>query len=624
MRERPLPHDLIGRHREVSRALSHRGPDRNGEFVSLDQTCALFVNQWNITSFDDNEQPVSSERHEITSVLNGEVYNYENLNVRLKKSGVIIRTSCDTETLNKLFLREGESCFQEIDGIFGVAFYERERRRLVLARDRFGQVPLFYCEEDGRIHFASESNHLIQFTRREVDRDALLQYFAFGFSFDHMIAGIKRLPPATYAIADRSGVRQVKFWKPTFFVKPDVTESQAIKRAIEALEGAVGDLKPRKVHFGVFISGGIDSAIIAKLAERHSSHLPLFTSGLDGYHPSGVVPVDEDYAPVEASGNELSFADRLADSFGAKSPSSLGFDKRTFAAMLSGSPHHPLYMPRRFTVSDLMRDLPKMVSHLPGGPVMSTSFPPFYFSALTSGEAGIRVCFTGEGADELHGGYETCQPEFYTSSSLTERFLKLSNFFSADEMRPLLGEDAGDRLRDICATIDHQVESELQSDGGMEDRTFNRIRHFMFTYVFAAHLLEKGNGMVMCAGPTELRMPFLSNRYVEFIFSLRASLIRTPDQRKRLLAKVAEKVGVPEHIIRRPKQRTSLPYYGLFYNTPSFSETEHSVLNRESRLKEFINVRDPWEYIAGLRGTRDAHKRAWMLLILELWLRQFL
>jgi asparagine synthase (glutamine-hydrolysing) len=591
-----LPDEVLCAHETIAAALAHRGPDRTGRFS--DGTCVLFANQLNITGLDDNQQPVSSEGEEVVSVLNGEIYNYKDLNNHLRSAGHAIRTNCDTETLNKLYLAYDTECFARVHGIFGAALYDRRERRLILARDRFGQIPLFFCSEGGRIHFSSEGNELARFLNKAIDHDSLLQLFSFGFSFDHIIQGVKRLRPGTYLIADESGIRESTFWKPRFHVNYGVTEAETVDNAFAALRSSVRQLAPNEVPYGVFVSGGIDSGTVAKLAEAQCPGLHLFTSGLMDAHLGGVVPVDTDYSPVERTGNELAYADALASSATGE------------------------YVCSKYTVADLIGNLWRMIKHLPGGPVMSTSFPPFYFSATGARRSGIRVAFTGEGADELHAGYLTCQPHSYLGDGIAARFVELSNFTTATERAILLGPQSERRLQEMCDALDADVNATFEGDGLADDRRFNRLRFFMLARVFTPHLVEKGNGMTMLGGPTELRMPFLADAYVDVALETPPRYISSHANRKLLLHAVAHRAGVPDLIIDRPKQRTSLPYYHLFYADPLFRAFVATVLNKHSLLRDFVGLEDPGAYVHDLEGTPDAHKRAWLLLILEIWLRE--
>lgn len=591
----PLDGCVVERHRAIREGMAYRGPDRRSEFVS--DLVFLGVSQFNITGIENNVQPAVSEDGCRAVILNGEIYNYRSLNEEFARRGRRIRSACDHETLVHLFEEEGERGLALVQGMFAVAMYDAAARTLVLGRDRFGEKPLFYLIQDNRLHFASEANFLVPMTRRQIDDDQLIRYLAFGFSSDHLVQGIRRVRPGTVLVADRTGVRTERFWKARFFIDTTLTPERASRRAREILRESVAEMTPREVAFGNYVSGGIDSAIIASLFSRGRGGAPLFTSGIVGLVSNAVgIPVDDDYAYVERKENEVEYADVLAAHLGA--------------------PYHRVC----FTVGQLASVLPEMVQHLPGGPVVSTSFPLFYF---TAGESrGARVCFTGEGSDELHGGYATSQPERY-GASLARSFYRASRYFQPDELKVMLGESRWSRLDEICDGIDEHVDAEAEIDSPPDEELFHKIRFFMFEHVFANHLLEKADGMTMGNAPTELRMPFLSTGYSNFALTLPLSVCRRGTERKAICSDVAELLGVPSVIVQRSgKQRTSLPYYRLFYREPEFKQFVARYLHRRSRLRNLLNLQDPGAFVAGLEGRQDAHKRAWALLVLEIWLER--
>lgn len=251
---------------------------------------------------------------------------------------------------------------------------------------------------------------------------------------------------------------------------------------------------------------------------------------------------------------------------------------------------------------------------------MSTSFPLFYFSARES--SNFRVCFTGEGSDELHGGYATCQPDLY-DDNLAMSFVRLSDYFPPSEIEAFLGTEGYNILHDTCNKINADVSLNLDADSEPIDYKYNMIRFFMQRYIFAPHLLEKADGMTMSWGPTELRMPFLDIRYAEYAFNLPFDHCRVLNERKAIVYSYGSRLGLPNEIVKRSqKQRTSLPYYNLFFYDKLFNQFLTTVFNSDSLICQILNIKDPLEYVKKLKGRTNAHKRAWSLLILELWLRQ--
>lgn len=575
--------------------MAYRGPDRTSRYNG--ESCSLHVSEFRITGPGSTQQPQTSSDGRVTVVFNGEIYNYRELNELLESEGRPVRSESDTETLLGMLEVYGVEAFERMEGMWALAAVFHEGQRLVLGRDRFGEKPLFFLQRGGLLHFSSESSFLVPFSDGTVSDRGIAEYLGFGFSQDHLVSGIRRCRPGTFVVVDRGEPPvERRYWNPVFDPDESLTAENAADRALEILEPTVRALVPPDVGFGSYISGGVDSAVITSLLPS-ADPFPLFTSGLVGLDsPEDELPVDDDYAYVEDAGNEFEYADELATRFTGR------------------------YERAEFTVDDLIQALPRMVAHLPGGPVVSTSFPLFHFSAVRS--RGTRVAFTGEGSDELHGGYATSQPGLY-GDSLAGSFVRLSNYFTDAQRKRLLGERRHSALTDSVRQIDSEVEREFAGTGTGEDQAFNRIRHFMLRYVFGPHLLEKADGMTMGFAPTELRMPFLAAPYRQFALRLPLRVCVHGDRRKYFVHELAKRIDVPGSIINRPrKQRTSLPYYRLFYGDRRFREFARGIFGKDARVRDLLELPDPLGFVADLQGTPDAHKRAWSLLILELWLRE--
>lgn len=589
--------DTVALHKSIANKLSYRGPDASNEFIN--KNFCLFTSEHKITKIPKTLQPYEYEKKLIIG-FNGEIYNRIELVNKVRSYGQFIGDCTEVELIAVLYDLFKEEFLKMIDGPFAITIYNKQSNDIILARDRFGEKPLFYCIDSKFLHFSSEANYLKDsLSSVNIDDDGLLQYLKFGFAFDHLIKGICRIKSG-YALIIKDGFkRDFQYWKPVF--KPDYSISldHATFTSLKLLNENIVRMYPDEVKSGVYISGGIDSSIIAKLLNNNIGKIDLFTSGLKiKSQISDNLPVDKDYYYVETKGNELVYTDELAK-------------------FVNGPYHKNL-----FSVNDLITSIDDMVSHLPGGPVMSTSFPLFYFSALKS--KGFKVCFTGEGADELNGGYATSQPELY-DESISRSFAQLSDYFSDNEVNSFFEGKVLNRLEDIYQSLDREIDDKFEFEGKEIDLLFNKIRFFQLNHIFGPHLLEKADGMTMGKAPTELRMPFLAGDYVQFILNLPQSILRFNGMRKFLVYQMAERIHVPKEIIyRKQKQRTSLPYYQLFFLNKDFKKYVGSVLNKKSKLTDILKIKDPGEYIYNLEGTMNAHKRAWALMVLEIWLKNIL
>ena len=256
-----------------------------------------------------------------------------------------------------------------------------------------------------------------------------------------------------------------------------------------------------------------------------------------------------------------------------------------------------------------------MVEHLPGGPVISTSFPLYWFSSEEAKGHGLKSCFCGEGADELFGGYRTGTPsEGYVIGNEVENYIRVNGTFTRDEACSLVGE----KLE--TDNLQKKFEVEFKGDGRREDVLFNRIRYLLMSgLIIDKHMLEKGDGMSM-AKPTELRMPYLDKHVLELAYKLPLAYCIGNNEKKKIVKALAKKLGLPSEIYNRPKQRTSLPYEYLYYHS-SFGEKIRRRLLGNSSVKSIF----PIKFIEGVvQNSKNNPKRIHALYILDVWLARCL
>jgi len=585
---------IIDIHAKIAFNQKYRGPDSSNHFT--DRNCTFFSNELKITNITNSKQPFIMDG--LVVVFNGEIYNNRTLTNFLRGKSHINESHTETETILLLYKCVGMDLFKMINGMFAIAIFDTKTQKLILAKDRFGQKPLYYAERNNYIHFCTESRYLTHFVDNNISDKGLVEYLTFGISFNHIIEDIINVQPGSYVIFSNSGKKSKYYWNPVRDINYSIQLPYAIDQTQEILNRSIDNMIPEEVNYGSYISGGIDSAIVTKMLNLKNRRLNIFTSGLILDNKKDIDPslIESDYRYVESESNEFLYSDKLSDSLNC------------------------VYNKREFSVFDLMNHLEKMINHLPGGPVMSTSFPLFYFSAKES--KNFKVCFVGEGADELNSGYNTMQPENY-SKNIPLSFIELSDYFTISELKKILSKTKIYLLKDIMNNINRDIKMNAELNYSNDiDNKFNKIRYFIIRYIFHKHLLEKADGMAMGFGPTELRMPYLDDEYVDFILTLPLNILRHKGTKKYLLHKVAENVRVPNVIIKRVnKQRTSLPYYSLFFNNYSFKKYVQKYLNNNSIISDILKISNLGEFIYNLNGKPNAHKRAWALLVLEMWLR---
>jgi asparagine synthase (glutamine-hydrolysing) len=345
----------------MSATLVHRGPDSHGSFVDGD--VGLAARRLSVIDLETGDQPLANEDGTVTVVQNGEIYNYEELRRELERAGHRFRTHGDTEVLVHAYEEWGDSFPERLRGMFAVALWDAPRRRLLLARDRFGIKPLYVREHAGGLDFASELRAL---PRGEIDLDALEAFLAFNSIPAPLtiFRGIRKLRPGHVLVWEDGAVREERFARPGPL--PERTDEQA--ELVEELRGRLRDSVRAHlvadVPVAVLLSGGVDSGLLAALAAQETSGtLRTFSIGFD-----------------EAAFDELADARRVAQRYGTAHEELV---LRPDAALL----------------------LPALAEAFDEPFADSSALPTYLVSELASRH--VKVALSGEGGDELFGGYYT-------------------------------------------------------------------------------------------------------------------------------------------------------------------------------------------------------------------------
>jgi asparagine synthase (glutamine-hydrolysing) len=363
--------DLIS----MSAAVAHRGPDGQGIFV--DDVNKVFLGHRRLAILDvaGGHQPMLNEDGEVGVIFNGEIYNHMELREELKRRGHVFRTHhCDTEVLVHGYEEWGEALPERLNGMFAFAIYDRPRRHLFLARDRFGEKPLYYAHRPGFFAFASELGALCCHPAlgHDVDPVALRKFFAYGYipAPHALYKGSRKLPGGHHLVLDleTGSIRVAAYWR--FELQPDDNLGKHAEPAlVEELRHLLSQAVRRRlisdVPLGVFLSGGLDSSTVLAMAAQHLDHASIrtFTIGF-----------------TEASFDESGFAREVA--------TAIGTDHREKCLDL-----------------DLARDLVPSVLDRLGEPLGDASILPTYLLSAFTREH-VTVALSGDGSDELFAGYD--------------------------------------------------------------------------------------------------------------------------------------------------------------------------------------------------------------------------
>ncbi len=597
--------------RAMCAAIRHRGPDDEG--VYLDETAALGMRRLSIIDLSTGHQPISNEDGTVWVVFNGEIYNYREVAAELRTHGHHFRTSSDTEVIVHAWEQWGEAALSRLRGMFGLAVWNATSRTLWLARDRPGIKPLHYAVAGSRLVFGSEIKSLLvdRSIDRALDPQALDHYCSFLYTpGDRSIfSGIRKLPPAHVLRWTDGVVRVWPYWHPPHDESFDGTERDAADELRARLADAVKAHMISDVPLGAFLSGGVDSsAVVGLMAEASSRPVRTFSIGFE-----------------EASFNELDHARAVAERF--------------------GTDHH------EFVVKpDAVGLVDRLVAHFDEPFADSSALPTWYVSEMAARH--VKVVLSGDGGDELFGGYERYVPHprvaafdrlagpaarplaaaawphwpkgwrgrnflRHVALGREERYVDDLAFFGRDEKASLYSPDLWSRL------------GEGDAETSALER-FEDLRHLpwasqMMRLDFLTYLPEDVLTKVDCmsmAHSIESRVPLLDTGVVEFAATLPAGM-KIRGERLKHVFKEALTGLLPPEVLDRPKHGFGVPlgtWFGgrlrdLFGDTLLSARARSRGLFRQQAVDRLLHEH--------LSGRRDHTLRIWLLVVLELWHRQY-
>jgi asparagine synthase (glutamine-hydrolysing) len=596
----------------MNETLVHRGPDSAGLFA--DGSAVLGARRLSIIDLEGGSQPIGNEDGRIQVVQNGEIYNHTELRERLERSGHVFRTRCDTEVLVHLYEERGPGFVEDLRGMFAIALWDRLERRLVLARDRFGIKPLYYRNTHGTLSFASELKALLETPgcSREVDVDALEAFLAFNSIPAPLtiFAEARKLPAGHLLIAHGGDVKLRRYARPRP-VTADRTraesEHELADELRERLRDSVRAHLVSDVPVGVLLSGGIDSSALAALAARESPYrISTFSIGFE-----------------ERSFNELELARTVANRY--------------------STDHHELVV--RPDAVDL---LPKLAEAFDEPFADSSALPTYLVSQLAAGH--VKVALSGEGGDELFGGYytyvaDTLAPrvgwlaaaarplvERLPSSSgkasleyKAKRFTRAAHLpalerhhawketFSPDARAALL-----DGRRAELDPLDLYRARYAETEGADE---LARLQDVDTGIYLVDDLLVKTDRASM-AHSLEARVPFCDAVVAELALALPRSMRVRGLAKKRLLRKAVAPL-LPDEIVRGRKQGFSIP--AAAWLRGELEPFARDVLSAETvRRQGFFRPEAVTALIERHVARReDLSRQIWGLLAFTLWFERY-
>ncbi|MBK7392224.1 MAG: asparagine synthase (glutamine-hydrolyzing) [Chloracidobacterium sp.] len=597
----------------------HRGP--NSEGLWLDDTVALGMRRLSIIDLHTGDQPVFNCDKSVIVMMNGELYNYREVRAELEKKGHKFTTKSDTEILPHLYEEYGENLVDHLNGMYAFSLWDTRKKKLIIARDRFGEKPLYYGVFDGQLIYASEPKAMLAHpsVKAELDLEALRHYLSYDYVPAPMsiYKGISKLPAAHMLTVENGGVQTRRYWNMNW----EPTQTGSIEdRAVELrdlLSDAVRMRLVSDVPLGILLSGGIDSSTVAAFAIQHATErVKTFSIGFE-----------------EDSFDESKYARQVAKHL----------DTEHYEEKLSAA-----------TAGDLISEIGIWLDE----PLSDGSLIPTFLLAQFV-QKHVTVALGGDGGDELFAGYpmyyaHTVAAKYARVPSIlrkgfiepvvkrlpvstknmsfdykAKRFVRGANLNTVERHHSWFGSFSREEQTqlltpEILAASDDDIYRGPRELLALCDATteIEQMQFLDINYYMAEDILTKVDRAAMAVS-LETRAPFLDPRVGQFAASLPLAYKLSGKSGKHILKKAMADL-LPANILHRPKKGFGIPIAEWLKGR--LNPLMHYLL-ASARLKDqgIFNV----EYVQQLiaeheRGTASHHKQLWTLLVFQLWYDNFL
>lgn len=596
----------------MNEKISHRGPNDNGIF--LHKNFGLCHSRLSVIDLSTAGHQPMSNGEGLQIVFNGEIYNFQEIKRNLESLGYKFTSKTDTEVILNSYKEWGFDCVKKFNGMFAFAILNQKDQSIFLARDRMGEKPLYYYLDKDKFVFASEIKAILEdkTINREVDNQGLVNYFTFGHSIapDTIYKGIKKVLPGSYIIFKDGKIGSKKYWDlPQTQILEDRGEKHYKEKVKDLLEVSVKERLISDVPLGVFLSGGVDSSlVVAMMAKNKVSPIRTFSVG---FNVGG------------KEFNELSDAKIVANYFKTE--------------------HYELILRE----SDLISTLNKLVYHFDEPFGDAASFPVFYMSEFA--KKHVSVVLTGEGGDEIFGGYRRyliekniqkllfLNPLFNNSISNLflkslpgmRRFKKLSSALSI--------KDNLKRYVSWISFFSPEALDELLSNKNLPD-PFKTYNQSLFLYkdkdwlktimrldqkiLLPDGYLEKVDKTTMAFG-LEARAPFLDHNLIEFAELIPSNYKIKGLETKSILRQVLRDF-LPESVCKKAKHGFAVPT-NIWLKNGLKDYLFEIIFDNKTKQRGYFN----FKYIENIyksykEDNQPIDSQLWLLLNFELWHRQFI
>ncbi len=603
--------------RAMSSLIAHRGPDGEGEWTSADARVGFVHRRLAIIDLSENgAQPMHGPNGTVIT-YNGEIYNYIELREVLSANWQF-RSASDTEVILAAYEKWGDDCVSHLRGMFAFAIWDAKNHKLFAARDRFGIKPFYYTQQGGRLFFASEAKALLPFLPDiQTDSSALAEYLTFQYTIGArtLFEGIDTLLPGHTLVVSNGNIVVRRYWDVQYEVDFDHSPRYFETRFKELLTDSMNVHLRSDVPVGGYVSGGLDSSLVALLASRHDHRNRQAFHGRFMEHP--------------------------------------GYDESRYAQEVTDLAGMSLHI-ADITAADFHRHIGHVIYHLDFPVAGPGSFPQFMVSALAAKH--LKVVLGGQGGDELLGGYARYLVAYFEQSikAAMDGTYRQGNYVVTiesivpnlgllREYKPLIREfwreglfeeidkryfRLVDRSTDMVGEVDWSSLDKARvfeafrgifnnQDNVRKEAYFDKMTHFDFKCLLPA-LLQVEDRMSMAHG-LESRVPFLDHPLVEFLATVPADVKFKGGQMKQLM-KTAYRDTLPMSVLeRRDKMGFPVPLKEWFEG-PLKNFVADVFDQQRTRKRAYFNTD---VVMANFQGASQFSRKTWGLLSLELWHQRF-
>ena len=602
--------------RHMTNTIVHRGPDDEG--IHVRRNVGLGMRRLSIIDLSGGHQPIYNEDGTVAVVFNGEIYNFLELRDELLSRGHKLRTHSDTEVIVHLYEEMGADCVTRLRGMFAIALYDAKKDTLLLARDRLGKKPLLYAQRAGRLYFGSEIKALLAEAPElaEVDAQGVLEFFYYGYIPDPQSAfrEIKKLPPGHLAQYRNGQIEVRQYWDvPAYGANDPGSDEACLEEMEQRLAEAVRMRLISDVPLGALLSGGVDSSIVVALMARESS-APVKTFSI-GFR--------------KADFNETEYARLVAERF--------------------GTDHHELIVDP--DINETLKHLTSMMEEPFGD---SSMIPTYCVSQLA--RQHVTVALSGDGGDELFGGYDrymvdlkrrrfevipswvgdvyrnhvyprlpanTKGRKFAWNVTLPSRDRYLDNLSYLPVLHRERNLFSDEFVAHAQSLTDPLGQFKRYYDDAPASDQLSRLMYLDTKTYLAGDILTKVDRMSM-ATSLEMRCPILDHVFVEWAAGLPEKYKARNGSRKFLFKKLAERLGIPSQLLNRRKQGFALPL--VHWMRHELKDGMLQMLQEPRTIQRGYFKAESVRIVLDehFRGRRDHSGVLWMMLVFELWHRNFL